>query len=76
MIYYRAKAEFHDYFTGNTTVPGELITRKQRDSMFRYLSDNCFERVRVKRTHTYWCFGVRFPYSDAGVEVINDALSL
>ena len=52
MIYYRARKEYHDYFTGNTTVPGELITREQRDSMFRYLSDNCFECVRVERTHT------------------------
>ena len=70
MIYYRARGHYMDYFTGYETVPGELITRKQRDSMFRYLSDNCFQKVRVNRTQTYWCFGARFPFSDAEVEVL------
>ena len=70
MIYYRARGHYMDYFTGYETVPGELITRKQKDSMFRYLSDNYFEKVRVKRTQTYWCFGARFPFSDAEVEVL------
>lgn len=70
MIYYRARAEYHDYFTGYITVPGELITIKQRNRAFRYLSDNCFEMVRVKRTETHWFFGARFPDSDAEVEVL------
>ena len=70
MIYYRSRKEYYDYFTGNTTVPGELLTTKERNTKFRYLSDNCFEEVCVKRTQTYWFFGVRFPYPDAKVEVI------
>ena len=70
MIYYRARGHYLDYFTGYETVPGELITRKQRDSIFRNLSDNCFQKVRVKRTQTYWCFGARLPFSDAEVEVL------
>ena len=70
MIYYRACGEYHDYFTGNTTVPGELVTSKKRYSAFRYLSYHCFEKVRVKRTQTHWFFGARFPDSDAEVEVL------
>lgn len=75
MIYYRARDEYCDRFTWNTTVPGELLTIKQRNSTFRYLSDNCFEKVRVKRTQTHWFFGARFPDSDAQVEVLQNAIA-
>lgn len=60
MKYYRALAEKHDYFTGWTTVKNELITQKERDTRFRYLSDDVFEPVEVSRKKTFINFGVRF----------------
>ena len=60
MLYYRAKKEKHDYCTGYTTIPGELLTERERDTKFRYLSDDVFEVVNVSRKRTYWSFGCRF----------------
>lgn len=60
MLYYRAKVEKHDYFTGYTTAIGELLTEKERNSKFRYLSDDVFEAVNVSRKRTFWSFGCRF----------------
>ena len=60
MMYYRAIKEAHDYFTGYTTVKNELITEKERNTKFRYLTDNVFETVNVSRKKIYWAFGCRF----------------
>lgn len=60
MKYYKALAEKHDYFTGWTTVKDELITQKERDTRFRYLSDDVFKPVEVSRKKTFINFGVRF----------------
>lgn len=60
MKYYRALAEKHDYFTGWTTVKNELITQRERDTKFRYLSDDVFEIVEVSRKKTFFSFGARF----------------
>lgn len=60
MKFYKAIAEKHDYFTGYTTVINELITQKERDSKFRYLSDDCFIMVEVSKKKIYWFFGARF----------------
>ncbi|MBO5960922.1 MAG: hypothetical protein J6P99_03710 [Paludibacteraceae bacterium] len=54
MKYYRSNGEYHDYFTGYTTVPGELITKRERNTHFRYLSDNCFTLVEVSKRDTYF----------------------
>ena len=60
MLYYRAKAEKHDYFTGYTAIPGELLTQRERDTKFRYLSDDIFDTVEVSRKRTFMMFGCRF----------------
>ena len=60
MKYYRALAEKHDYFTGWTTIKNELITQRERDTKFRYLSDDVFEIVEVSRKKTFFSFGARF----------------
>lgn len=70
MKYYRANGEYHDYFTGNTTIPGELITKRERNRHFRYLSDNCFTTVEVSKRDTYFSFGARFAYTDVKVSVL------
>ena len=60
MLYYRANAEKHDYSTGYTTIIGELLTQRERDSKFRYLSDDVFDVVEVSRKRTFTMFGCRF----------------
>lgn len=70
MKYYRAKGEHYDYFTGYTTVPGELLTQRERDTKFRYMSDNVFDLVQCSRRKTYFCFGVRKPYDEADITLL------
>ena len=65
MRYYKAIKEKYDYFTGYTTVLNELITQRERDTHFRYLSDDCFEVVEVSRKKTVFIFGCRFAMEDA-----------
>ena len=63
MLYYRVKPEFdckHDYFTGYTTIKNELLTERERNSKFRYLSDDVFEIVEISKKKIYWMFGARF----------------
>lgn len=60
MRYYKAITEKHDYFTGYTTVYGELITEKERNTKFRYLMDDCFQPVEVSKKNTVWIFGCRY----------------
>lgn len=67
MKYYRAKGEFHDYYTGYTTVPGELVTERERNTKFRYIADRAFERVICSRRDTYIIFGCRKAYTDAKI---------
>lgn len=50
----------HDYFTGYTTVKNELLTEKERNKKFRYLSDDVFQVVEVSKKKTFWMFGARF----------------
>lgn len=60
MLFYKVKREVHDYFTGNTTIVGELLTQKERDTKFRYLNDTIFEKVNVSKKKTCWIFGARY----------------
>lgn len=60
MKFYKALREAHDYFTGYTTVENELVTQRERDTKFRYLSDSVFEEVDVSKKKTFWNFGARF----------------
>lgn len=60
MKFYKAIAEKHDYFTGYTTVVGELVTQRERDTKFRYLADDVFTVVNVSKKKTFWMFGARF----------------
>ena len=64
MLFYRAKKEVYDYFTGNTTIENELLTQKERDTKFRYLSDNVFEKVEISKKKTFWSFGARFEWTE------------
>lgn len=67
MMYYRAKGEYLDYFTGWSTVLNEFITPKERNTKFRYLSDDCFQKVECSKYDTFFFFGARFPMHDAEV---------
>lgn len=60
MKFYRATREVHDYFTGYTTIKNELVTQREKDTKFMYLSDSVFEEVEVSKKKTYWFFGARF----------------
>jgi len=60
MKFYKAVAEKHDYFTGYTTIVGELVTQRERDTKFRYLGDGVFTEVNVSKKKTVWIFGARF----------------
>lgn len=61
MKFYKVtKGDVHDYFTGYTTVENELVTQKERDTKFRYLSDSVFAEVDVSKKKTFWNFGARF----------------
>ncbi len=61
MKFYKViKGDVHDYFTGYTTVENELVTQRERDTKFRYLSDSVFEEVDVSKKKTFWNFGARF----------------
>lgn len=61
MKFYKViKGDVNDYFTGYTTVKDELVTQRERDTKFRYLSDSVFKEVDVSKKKTYWFFGARF----------------
>lgn len=60
MKYYRVIKEKYDYFNKNMTIMNELLTPRERNTMFRYLGDDCFEEVEVSRKKTYISFGARF----------------
>lgn len=60
MKYYRARRDAYDYFNKNGVVPYELLTERERNTRVRYLKDDVFEVVDVKKTNTYISFGVRF----------------
>lgn len=61
MKFYRVTIDGkHDYFTGYTTIKNELLTEKERNTKFRYLSDSIFEPVEISKRKTFWSFGARF----------------
>ena len=60
MKYYKALKEVHDYFTGWTLVKNELVTEKERNTKFRYLSNAVFKEVEVSKKKIYFNFGCRF----------------
>lgn len=60
MKYYKALAEKHDYFTGYTTIPSELVTQRERDTKFRYIGDDVFQQVEISKSKIFWSFGARF----------------
>lgn len=61
MKYYRVIiGDKHDYFTGYTTIKNELLTEKERNRKFRYLTNSVFEIVDISRKKTYFSFGCRF----------------
>ena len=60
MLYYKALDEKYDYFTGNALILGELVTPRERNTKFRYISDEYFQIVDVSKKKTFWNFGARF----------------
>ena len=60
MTYYRVRKETYDYFTWWTAVQNELVTEKERNTRFRYLSDFVFEKVEVSKKKIFFNFGCRF----------------
>ena len=60
MKYYKAQAEKHDYFTGETVAKNELITAKERNTRYRYISDSNFVEINIPSKHTFKMFGRRF----------------
>ena len=61
MKFYKVvQGDKHDYFTGYTTILNELVTRKERNAKFRYLSDDVFTVVEISKKKTFWSFGARF----------------
>lgn len=60
MTFLKVKRQATDHFTGWTTIPGELVTERERNTKFRYLMDDVFEPVEVSRKKTFWSFGCRF----------------
>ena len=70
MKYLKPIVERHDYFTGWTTIPGELLTEKERNRRFRYLPDNVFKTVYVSQRKTYKSFGTRFEYHCITEEIV------
>lgn len=73
MLYYRCNSDYKDYFTGYSCVKGELLTEKERNTKTRYLSDECFDQVKISKNKTYFNFGVRFPFHDEPVILINES---
>ena len=65
MKYYKATDDKHDYFTGWTTVKGELLTKRERDTKFRYVADRYFEEVDIPKSRIFTIFGCRFEKHDA-----------
>ena len=60
MLFYKAKKERYDYITGNTLIENELLTARERNTMFKSIPDNYFEIVEVSKEETYIFFGARF----------------
>lgn len=60
MKYYRVRREAHDWFTGWTAVKNELVTKKEKDTRFRYLNDSIFEEVEISKKKIFFNFGCRF----------------
>ena len=61
MKFYKVvSADKLDYFTGYTTVLGELLTEKEKERKFPHLFDDCFQVVEVSKKNTVWIFGARY----------------
>ena len=72
MKYYRANRDAYDYFNKSSLIKGELCTPRERDVLFRYIADKCFDTVHVKKTETHMFFGARFPDENAQVIVYKE----
>ena len=72
MKYYRANCDAYDHFNQSSLIKGELCTPKERDVLFRYIADECFDTVHVKKTETYTFFGARFPDENAIIIVYKE----
>lgn len=64
MTYYRAKRQYLDFTTGNTTIENELLTGKERQRLFKGLPETAFEIVKLSKFKTFHSFGVRFAVND------------
>lgn len=72
MKYYRANRDAYDHFNKSSLIKGELCTPTERERLFRYISDECFDTVSVKKNETHIFFGARFPDESALVIVYKE----
>jgi hypothetical protein len=75
MVYYRVKPEadqkhknpkIHD---GNVYISGEIYTAGEVER--QKLNPAHLEKINVKKTETYWCFGARFTHPHAKVDILK-----
>lgn len=59
MKYYQAKRDSYDYFNKQALISDEIITPHERDTKYRYITDDAFRKVEVSQRQTYTLFGVR-----------------
>ena len=48
MKYYKARKDSYDWINKNLVLKDELITKKERDSKFRYVADFSFDWSKTK----------------------------
>ena len=71
MRYLLPLAERHDWFTGYTTIPGELLTSKERTKRFPHLPDSMFATVEISQNKTSVFCGVRKPLWGESPELVH-----
>ena len=60
MKYYKAKQDCYDYFNKFNVAKWELLTERERNILARYINDDKFEIVNIKKSNTFTSFGCRF----------------
>lgn len=60
MKYYKARKDSYDWFNKSLVLKDELVTKKERDSKFRYVADFSFEVVEIPKTNIHIVEGRRF----------------
>ena len=59
MLYYKARNDAYDYFNKFAVIKDELLTKRERETKARYISDSNFDIVRINKNNTFKIFGIR-----------------